>query len=44
MGDDCSKKFTHIPCSRWITNGQLLVKKAQSYSLFKMDDKWAMIV
>jgi hypothetical protein len=44
IGDDCSEKFTHIPCSRWITNGRWLVKEIQSYSLFKTDSKWTMTV
>ena len=38
MDVDCSKQFTHVPCSRCITNGRWLFKEFQSYFLFKMDD------
>jgi len=28
MGDDCSKMFTHIPCSRWIKKWTIIGQRS----------------
>ena len=37
MDDDWSKKFTHIPCSRQITNGQWMFNAVHLYSAFEQN-------
>ena len=37
MDDDCSEQFTHIPCSRQITNGRWMFKAVILYSAFEQN-------